>query len=179
MCDNRIDEASRESWQVENEHSIRMIAPRDQSQFYKGEKWKCFIALLLLLLSFFVALTSLALTHDRLPDRKIYKPLPDVFLDNVKNFDFLLNVTEIQIMIIVNVCIVVVFFHKHRFAKNCDKTFIILISFDCCLFRFVIAKRCFFLLSILYLYRAITFYVTVLPICMHLTSRDLTCALIT
>jgi shingomyelin synthase len=31
-------------------------------------------------------------------------------------------------------------------------------------FRFVIAKRCFFILSILYLYRSICFYVTVLPI---------------
>lgn len=115
MCDNRIDEASEESWHIENEHSSRMIGLRDQSQFYsKNEKWKCFIAFLLLLASFFVALTSLALTHDRLPDRKIYKPLPDVFLDNVDSVDVLLNVTEIQIMIVVNVCIVLVFFHKHR-----------------------------------------------------------------
>jgi shingomyelin synthase len=78
------------------------------------EKWKALGALFFLILSVFVALTSLALTHDRLPDRKIYKPLPDVILDNVKNIDFLLNVTEIQLMIGFNGTIILVFFHRHR-----------------------------------------------------------------
>lgn len=40
------------------------------------------------------------------------------------------------------------------------------------LFRLVITKRCCFILGLLYIYRAISFYVTVLPI----SSRDYYCA---
>lgn len=79
-----------------------------------SEKFKALLSFILLVLSFFIALISLALTHDRLPDRKTYKPLPDAILDGVSSLDFLLNVAEIQIIVIVNVCILLVFFHKHR-----------------------------------------------------------------
>lgn len=90
-----------------------MIASRD-SKLCKSERFKALIALFLVIFSFFLALTSLALTHDKLPDRTIYKPLPDVILDNVKNYDYLLKVSEIQIIVAVNVCVLLVFFHKHR-----------------------------------------------------------------
>lgn len=79
-----------------------------------SEKFKAALTFLLLVLSFFCALISLALTHDRIPDRNVYKPLPDAVLDGVASLDFLLNVAEIQIIVIVNVCILLVFFHKHR-----------------------------------------------------------------
>jgi shingomyelin synthase len=95
-------------------HSSVMIASRDRKSIFKIEQFKAFLAFVLLIFSFFCALFSLALTHDKLPDRKVYKPLPDIVLDNVKSFDFLLNVTEVQIIVVVNVCIVMVFFHKHR-----------------------------------------------------------------
>ncbi|CRK99957.1 CLUMA_CG013254, isoform A [Clunio marinus] len=146
VYDNRTDVISQCNDESENETSIRMNAvnaSREHFQLFKSEKFKAILAFLLLICSFILALVSLALTHDRLPDRKVYKPLPDIFLDNVENIDFFLNITEIQIMIIVNLCIVFIFFHKQRF---------------------VIAKRCFIILSILYFYRSITMYVTVLPI---------------
>lgn len=95
-------------------HSSVMIASRDRKSFIKSEQFKAFVAFVLLIFSFFLALISLALTHDKLPDRKVYKPLPDIVLDNVKSIDFLLNVTEVQIIVVVNVCILMVFFHKHR-----------------------------------------------------------------
>lgn len=79
-----------------------------------SEKFKALLSFILLVLSFFCALISLALTHDRIPDRKVNKPLPDTILDNVSSLDFLLNIAEIQIIVIVNVCILLVFFHKHR-----------------------------------------------------------------
>lgn len=98
--------------QSENEHRIRMIAV--PTQCHKTEQFKTFIAFLMLNISFFGTSVSLALTHDRLPDRKLYSPLPDVFLDNVEILDNLLKVSEIQIMVAVNTCIVLIFFHKHR-----------------------------------------------------------------
>jgi shingomyelin synthase len=88
----------------------------DQSKYLKSEKWKAFVAFLVLNFSFFVSSVSLALTHERLPDRETYKPLPDIILDNVDNHDVMLNITEIQIMIAVLVCIVLVTFHKYRFV---------------------------------------------------------------
>lgn len=78
------------------------------------QKWKTLVAFLFLVIALFISLTSLAITHDRLPDRNIYKPLPDIILDHVGNFDFWLNVTEIQIMVIVNVCVILILFHKYR-----------------------------------------------------------------
>ena len=64
---------------------------------------------------------TLAMVHERVPnldinERNVTKPLPDVFLDNVPaNDTWALNTSEILIMISVNSCIVVVFFHKHRY----------------------------------------------------------------
>lgn len=104
-----------ENWQSENDLQSNMIAVREQTQsVFDDDRWKTFVAFLFLHFSFFVACLSLALTHDRLPNRKVYQPLPDVFLDNVANVDFLLNVTEIQIVVAVNVCVLLIFFHKYR-----------------------------------------------------------------
>lgn len=61
-----------------------------------------------------LATVSLSLVHERLPDRKTYKPLPDVFLDNIPEQEWALNVSEILIMIQVNCCIALITFHKHR-----------------------------------------------------------------
>lgn len=61
-----------------------------------------------------LATVSLSLVHERLPDRDKYKPLPDVFLDNVPEVEWALNVSEILIMIQVNCCVVLIIFHKHR-----------------------------------------------------------------
>lgn len=61
-----------------------------------------------------LATVSLSLVHERLPDRKIYKPLPDIFLDNVPEEEWALSVSEILIMIQVNCCIALITFHKHR-----------------------------------------------------------------
>ena len=91
-----------------------MIASRDRKSLFQSEHFRALCAFVLVIFSFFLALISLALTHDRVPDRKTYKPLPDAVLDNVKSVEFLLNVTEVQIVVAVNVCVIMIFFHKHR-----------------------------------------------------------------
>ncbi|KAL7052236.1 hypothetical protein ACKWTF_004826 [Chironomus riparius] len=146
LCDNEIvdiDEQNEiENNQLENElrrgSSSNMLVSQS---FYTQERFKVLLAFIILVFSFFISTISLIFTHDRLPAEK--EPLPDIFLDNVKSVDYLLYVTEIQIIIVVNLCIIIIFFHKKRM---------------------IVAKRCFLLLSLLYIYRAITMSITVLPI---------------
>lgn len=87
---------------------------RENDFFFKSEKFKAFAAFILHLVSFFLTLISLAIVHDKLPDRKVYKPLPDIVLDNVGNTDFLQSVSDIHVILILNMVLVVIVFHKHR-----------------------------------------------------------------
>lgn len=80
----------------------------------QSEEFKVVITFVLFCCAFFCTFISSALVHDKLPDRKIYKPLPDAILDRVESYDFLLSIAEIQIIIIVSVCSILVFFHKFR-----------------------------------------------------------------
>lgn len=98
----------------QSENVLPSIMIRDQPQSTNGEIWRAFVGFVFLNFGFLCATTSLAITHDRLPDRKRYEPLPDVILDNLKNVDIFLTIAEVQIMICVNLCVVLIFFHKHR-----------------------------------------------------------------
>lgn len=73
-----------------------------------------FSAFVILAANMTLATVSLSLVHERLPDRKVYLPLPDVFLDNVGEQAWALSVSEILIMIQTNLCIALITFHKHR-----------------------------------------------------------------
>ncbi|XP_035792274.1 phosphatidylcholine:ceramide cholinephosphotransferase 2-like isoform X1 [Anopheles albimanus] len=123
----------------------------DDQQRYPKEIGKTLLALLFLAFNFFLATVSLSLVHDRVPDRDTHEPLPDAFLDRVAPQDWALDVSEILIMIVVNSCVVLITFHKHRF---------------------IVMRRVFLLLSILYLMRSMTMYVTVLPV----SSRTYYCS---
>lgn len=123
----------------------------DDQQRYPKEIGKTLLALLFLAFNFFLATVSLSLVHDRVPDRDTHEPLPDAFLDRVAPQDWALDVSEILIMIVVNSCVVLITFHKHRF---------------------IVMRRVFLLLSILYLMRSMTMYVTVLPV----SSRNYYCS---
>ncbi|VVC37867.1 Hypothetical protein CINCED_3A020211 [Cinara cedri] len=106
------------------------------------EKFKTFIALLLLIVNFLITTTSLAVVHERVPDRSLYKPLPDTFLDAVPARDWALDVSELVIIISTNLSLLVIVSHKYRF---------------------IVLRRLMFMLSLLYLLRSITMFVTVLP----------------
>merc|ERR1712013_209917 len=83
-----------------------------------SEPLKTLLSLVVLVTGFIATTTSLALTHDRVPDTA---PLPDIVLDTV---------------------ILVVILHTHRL---------------------IILRRIWLLLGILYYYRAVTMFITVLP----------------
>lgn len=78
-----------------------------------------------------LATVSLSLVHERLPDRNVYKPLPDVFLDNISPQTWALDVSEILIMIQVNCCILLIIFHKHRYVITYNE--ILSRQFDICI----------------------------------------------
>lgn len=89
-----------------------------------------------------INLTALALVHEYMPDRDKYHPLPDIVLSNVPEKGWLLYISEYIIMGSVMSTACVLIFHRHRF---------------------VVFRRIFLLMSLLYLMRAITMSVTVLP----------------
>ncbi|CAH1997566.1 unnamed protein product [Acanthoscelides obtectus] len=96
-----------------------------------------------MMFNFVLTLISLSLVHERVPDRDVYGPLPDVFLDNVPAYDWALDVSEYIIIVCINTSMITMIFHKHRW---------------------IVFRRIFLIMSLLYMYRAITMYVTVLPI---------------
>jgi len=103
------------------------------------EPLKTLLAGLFLGTGFLVTSFSLAFTHDRHPD---LEPLPDIVLDNIKFQRWGLDVSEYLLMVSTLTAIAVVCFHKHRL---------------------IVLRRIWLLLGVLYYYRAMTFFVTVLP----------------
>lgn len=106
------------------------------------EKFKTFVALILLIVNFLITTTSLAVVHERVPDRSLYKPLPDTFLDAVPARDWALDVSELFIILSTNLSLLIIVSHKYRF---------------------IVLRRLMFMLSLLYLLRSVTMFVTVLP----------------
>ncbi|XP_043483518.1 phosphatidylcholine:ceramide cholinephosphotransferase 1-like [Leptopilina heterotoma] len=147
---DKIDELSQEGLNsgvpnILNSGIVKLDIPaplREESRFPK-EKWKTFTAFLFMAVNFVFTTVSLAMVHDRVPDRNIYDPLPDIFLDNVTGQDWALNVSEVLIMIVSNSAVILIIFHKHRF---------------------IVLRRIFLLLGLLYMMRSITMFVTVLPV---------------
>jgi len=101
---------------------------------------KTLLSFFILLLGFLSTTFSLALTHDRVPDDP---PLPDIVLDNTNYYQWGLTCSEIFIVLSATIAFLVVLFHHHRS---------------------VVFRRMFLLIGLLYMYRAMTMFVTVLPI---------------
>ena len=96
----------------------RLSSTGDQSEedsgggsHIRGEPIKTLLAGLFLVFAWVATTTSLALTHERLPD---VAPLPDLTLDNVKYQPWGLDASEIVIMVCTLLAFLVTIFHKHR-----------------------------------------------------------------
>lgn len=119
---------------------IPMPTPHREEPRFPKEKMKTFLAFVFLFGNWLFTTASLALTHERVPNAP---PLPDIVLDNINTQAWGLEVSEIMIIVSVYVCILVVIFHKYRL---------------------IIFRRIFLIMGLLYFYRSITMYVTVLPV---------------
>lgn len=110
-----------------------------KSENIPQEPLKTLLAGLFLGTGFLVTSFSLAFTHDRHPSSE---PLPDIILDNITHKKWGLDVSEYLLMISTLTAIAIVCFHKHRI---------------------IVLRRIWLLLGVLYYYRAMTFFITVLP----------------
>ena len=127
-------------WEREvNKEDVTIPIDDEEKAIIPGEPLKTFISFLFLVTGFLATTTSLALTHDRVPDTE---PLPDIVLDTIIYQQWGLDVSEILLMVSTGTAFLVVMLHSHRL---------------------IILRRIWLLLGILYYYRAITMFITVLP----------------
>ena len=75
------------------------------------EPLKTAVAFVFLMLGLVATTSSLALTHERVPEAD---PLPDVILDNVRYQSWGLDVSEIIIILVTLVGFILVISHQHR-----------------------------------------------------------------
>lgn len=116
-------------------------AGQSNDRNFPRELHKTFMAFGLLIFNFFLTTTSLAIIHDKVPRQ--YGPLPDTVLDLIDAWDEGLKISEILIILTTSIMLIIVVLHKHRF---------------------IIFRRLFLMLSLLYFMRSITMFVTVLPV---------------
>jgi len=122
---------------------VRIDIPLPQQELelsFPDEPLKTFFSFLFLIFGFLVTTFSLALTHERVPD---YDPLPDIILDNSTYHQWGLTASEIIIVLSIVLAFITVMLHTHRM---------------------ILLRRIFFILGLLYMYRGLTMFVTVLPV---------------
>jgi len=111
----------------------------DHQHRIREEPLKTLLSGLFLGTGFLATTFSLTVTHDRYPE---VDPLPDVVFENVKYQPWGLMASEYILLLLLYTAVSIVLLHKHRL---------------------IILRRIWFLLGILYYYRALTMFITVLP----------------
>ncbi|OXA50461.1 phosphatidylcholine:ceramide cholinephosphotransferase 1 isoform X1 [Folsomia candida] len=111
-------------------------------QFPK-ERRKAVIAFFLMAFGFICNSISIVLTHQKVPDRNLHPPLPDISLDNITKHRWLNDVADILVILLLLSSICLIVLHRHRW---------------------ILGRRVFIILSILYGMRSVTMYATVLPL---------------
>eukprot|EP00092_Neocalanus_flemingeri_P007428 GFUD01008021.1.p1 GENE.GFUD01008021.1~~GFUD01008021.1.p1 ORF type:complete len:406 (+),score=131.39 GFUD01008021.1:44-1261(+) len=132
-------EWEREVVAIHLEEDVAINIEDENDGHIPGEPLKTLVSGFFLVTGFLATTISLSLTHDRVPDTK---PLPDIVLDTIIYQRWGLDVSEILLMVSTGTAFLVVILHSHRL---------------------IILRRIWLLLGILYYYRAITMFITVLP----------------
>lgn len=107
---------------------------------FPPEIHKTVMAFGILIFNFFLTTTSLAIIHDKVPP---HGPLPDTVLDMFEAHSWALIVSEVLIIVTTGIMLIIIITHQHRF---------------------IIFRRLFLMLSLLYFMRSVTMFVTVLPV---------------
>lgn len=112
---------------------------------------KLAIAFSYCLLSLLITAFVMVLVHDRVPDMKMYPPLPDIVLDNLPLIPWAFQMCEFIGVVLCAVWFTILFFHRHRV---------------------VIARRMFSLVGTVFLLRCVTMMITSLSVPgVHLECR--------
>lgn len=121
-------------------YPVRSKRSRFANNPYPRELKKFLAGAVFMLLNFLATTVALSVTHERVPG---YEPLPDIILDFFRYQPWALTASEVLLSIQCMTAFLICLFHKHRF---------------------IVLRRLFLLLGLLYGYRAVTMFVTVLPI---------------
>jgi len=121
------------------ENKRNSISSLNESMEIPDEPLKTLASFIFLIFGFLVTTVSLSVTHERMPD---YPPLPDIVLDNTNYLEWGLDASEYILISLVFLAFLLVIFHKHRM---------------------IVLRRIFLMVGMLYMYRGITMFVTVLP----------------
>ena len=131
-----LDERSVEEFTENSDGRSGILGHQEQ---IPQEPCKTIAALIFFLGGALSAAVSLAATHDRLPATA---PLPDIVHEHVSYQKWGLDWCEYLLLLSTLTAISVVLLHQHRF---------------------IVIRRIFLLLGILYYYRSLCFWVTVVP----------------
>ena len=134
-----ISHESSEDYQDNDELKKATDLVLEVDPYIPGEPLKLLLALGFLFFGLSASALSLSLTHDRMPDST---SLPDIILSNVPYQHWGVDASEYVIIISIFTAGIVVLFHKHRT---------------------IVARRVCLLIGLHYIYRAVTFFITVLP----------------
>lgn len=80
------------------------------------ERWKTGISILYAFFVHFVTSFAIIIAQERMPDKKSYRPLPDILLDNIPYIPWAYKVTEGVILAGFITFFIILLFHKYRYV---------------------------------------------------------------
>ncbi|XP_062871468.1 phosphatidylcholine:ceramide cholinephosphotransferase 2 [Trichomycterus rosablanca] len=116
-----------------------------------AEWWKTGLSFLWAATMLFCTTVMITVVHERVPEKESNPPLPDKFFDYVPRLKWAFTVTEVNGIVLILVWAAQWLCLKHKS---------------------IVARRFFFMIGVLYLYRIITMYITTLPV----PSNHMNCA---
>lgn len=115
------------------------------------EWWKTGVSFIYAFFALVFNAVIIVIIHERVPDKSVIPPLPDKFFDYIDRVPWAFKATEACGLTLCGLWFVQWLALKHRA---------------------IVARRCFFMIATLYLYRCITMYITTLPV----PGKHLECA---
>ncbi|KAI5102067.1 sphingomyelin synthase-related protein 1, partial [Silurus meridionalis] len=89
------------------------------------EGWKTALSSVYVMLVFGITSFVMVLVHERVPDKRTYPPLPDIFLDSVPRIPWAFAMAEACALVLCYILLLILLLHKHRsilFRRFCSLT---------------------------------------------------------